>query len=446
MDDKYMIESILLYIAIIVVDAILFGFGTSIKCINQAELEKKVQEGDKKSIRINRIIKSQNKFFNILQIMITIMGIIVGAVILRIGKDLIRIFLTEGLKYSLIPAVEILIWIVSGAILVIFLLSFGMVIPKKLSSKNPEKWVYGLLPIVSIISIPAYLLAFVIYIISTAVLKIFGIDLNEQNEEVTEEEIMSMVNEGHEKGVLLESEAEMITNIFQFDEKNAADIMTHRKNIVAIEDSLTLREVVSIILEENYSRFPVYRENIDDIIGILYLRDVLSCYDSDSFRGKAIIDIEGLIREANFVPETKKVNDLFKEMQSNKNHMEIVIDEYGQTAGLVTMEDILEEIVGNIFDEYDEEKQLIIAQPDGTYYIDGVTPLEDVEEILGIKFEKEEYETMNGFLISKLNKIPQQGEILEVIYDNYSFRIIDVEDKMIHMVRVEKLESDEKPE
>lgn len=268
-----------------------------------------------------------------------------------------------------------------------------------------------------------------------------------REENVTEEDIMTMVNEGHEQGVLETSEAEMITNIFEFDEKEAGDIMTHRKNIVAIDGAMTVKEAAKFVLKEaNNSRFPVYGEDLDDIIGTLHLRDVLVRAENEHEAGMPIAKVPGLLRTAHFIPETRNIDSLFKEMQSQKIHMEIVIDEYGQTAGLVTMEDILEEIVGNILDEYDKDEQFIIRGENGVLIMKGLTPLEEVEDALKIHFPEEDldnYDTINGLLISKLDRIPKEGEQPEVRYLGYLFEVTKVAHKMIHTIRVTKLPDDE---
>ena len=264
-----------------------------------------------------------------------------------------------------------------------------------------------------------------------------------KEENVTEEDIMTMVNEGHEQGVLETSEAEMITNIFEFDDKEAADIMTHRKNIVAIDGSLTVKEAARFVLKKtNNSRFPVYGEDLDDIIGTLHIRDVLVHAENPREAQTEISRVPGLLRTAYFIPETRNINSLFKEMQSQKIHMEIVIDEYGQTAGLVTMEDILEEIVGNILDEYDTDEQFIVRGENGTLIMNGLTPLDEVQDELHIHFPEEDldnYDTINGLLISKLDRIPKEGEQPEVRYLGYLFEVTKVANKMIHTIRVTKL-------
>ena len=230
----------------------------------------------------------------------------------------------------------------------------------------------------------------------------------------------------------------MITNIFELNDKTAGDIMTHRTNVVALEADMLLEEAVAYILTEaGNSRFPVYEKDIDDIVGLLYLRDALVYAEQDENRARPIKELPGLLREAHFIPETRRIDTLFKEMQSRKIHMEIVVDEYGQTAGIATMEDILEEIVGNILDEYDKEEELIVKREDGSYLFDGLTPLEDVAEALEIGFSEEDrdnYDTLNGFLISRLDRIPKEDEQPEAAYGGYLFKAVSVENKMLHRV------------
>ena len=275
---------------------------------------------------------------------------------------------------------------------------------------------------------------------------LFGIKSKSDAEDVTEEEIISMVNEGHEQGVLQASEAEMITNIFELDDKVAKDIMTHRKNILAIDGEETLENAVRFMLEEKNSRYPVYEENIDNIIGILHIKDALRRYADDSLRQRKVREFEDMMMEARFIPETRNVDVLFKAMQSEKIHMVIVVDEYGQTEGLIAMEDILEEIVGNIMDEYDEEEEHIQENEDNTYVMDGMTTLDEVQDLLGIDFEEEEFDTLNGFLIEKLGRIPEDEEQFETDYAGYHFKIIAVENRMITSVLVTKSEENESEE
>ena len=261
-----------------------------------------------------------------------------------------------------------------------------------------------------------------------------------ESKEVVQEAVEYVVEECGSQGYLEENEVRMIKNVLQYSGKNARDIMTHRKDIVAVDGSETLEHALQFMLDERFTRFPVYEENIDDIIGTIHLRDAMKYYLNKELRPVKVKELKDCLREVSFIPETKGLSRLFKQMNTEKNHLFIVLDEYGQTAGIVAMEDIIEEIVGNIFDEYDEEETLYFRQENGTYLVKGKVALDDLEEILGIEIEDEENETLNGFLISKLERIPAEHETCEVRYDVYCFRILRVDNNMIELVEVEKIE------
>lgn len=257
------------------------------------------------------------------------------------------------------------------------------------------------------------------------------------NEDVTEEEIISMVKEGHEQGTILASEAEMIHNIFEFNDKEAKDVMIHRKNMIAIDGETSFFDIVDFMIENGRSRYPVYMEDIDHIIGILHIKDAFAFFKRNEVFRSSVKDIDGLLREVDFVPETINVNTLFKKMQTEKKHMVIVVDEYGQTSGIVAMEDILEEIVGNIEDEYDEEeKQMIKKIAENTYRMDGMSDLADVIDTLHIPLEEDSFDTLSGLLISLLGKIPTDGEKYIIEAYGYRFEVLCVEDRMIREVEV----------
>ena len=262
--------------------------------------------------------------------------------------------------------------------------------------------------------------------------KIIGfLNPSSHEDDVTEEEIISMVNEGHEQGVLRASEAEMIHNIFEFGDKEAKDIMTHRKNLIAIDGELSYNDAVPFIIENNKSRYPVYLEDIDNIIGVLHIKDAFAFAQKNEVFRTSIKDIKGLIREVDFVPETLNIHTLFQKMQAKKSHLVIVVDEYGQTSGAVAMEDILEEIVGNIEDEHDEEEELIRQNTDGSYTMSGFASLSDVAETLQIPVNDDDFDTLNGFLVSLMEKIPNDGET----------SIRKVKDKIIREVLVKKADA-----
>ena len=452
MDDGYSPVSILVLIGFILLEAVFYGFGSAIQNVNEGKLEEEARQGNRKAARLLEIVNRPGRFVHTIQITTHLIGMITGAVILPVlVNGLMRhvhIFKpmagwyagTSGGPWYLDSMwwEQILFMAAVTIALLLIIISFGIIIPKRLAAKEPEKWGYHMLPVVLFAAGVFLPLTKLITLVSALVLRLFGVDLADDDDNVTEEDIMSMVNEGHEQGVLEAGEAEMITNIFELNDKEAGDIMTHRTNITALDASMSLDEAVTYILTEaNNSRFPVFEKDIDDIIGILHMRDALGFAEKEENRRKNLKELDGLLRDAHFIPETRHVDTLFKEMQSQKIHMEIVVDEYGQTAGIVTMEDILEEIVGNILDEYDEDEEYISRRDDGSFIFDGLAPLDEVGEALDVEFDDEDYEnydTLNGFLISKLDRIPKEGEQLEVEYKNYLFKVLSVENKMIHAV------------
>lgn len=254
------------------------------------------------------------------------------------------------------------------------------------------------------------------------------------DEEKVEEEILSMVEEGHEQGVIEDNEVEMISNIFEFGDKYAKDIMTSRQKVIAVESTFTLEEALKFVLENNFSRYPVYEEDIDNIVGVIHLKDLVAAYLENPD-----ICITEIMEEPIFIHPTYSISKLLQKMQREKIHMSIVVDEYGQTEGIVAMEDIIEEIVGNIFDEHDEEEEDDIKNTaDGSYLVNGSASLDELSDIIDIDFPDEDFETVNGFLLYELGRLPIEGEQIEIIYQGYKFVPVKICDKMVTLVRVER--------
>ena len=244
---------------------------------------------------------------------------------------------------------------------------------------------------------------------------------------------MQMVSEGHEQGVLEASEAKMIGNIMEFDEKEVSDIMTHRRKIVGVDVDMNVEQAAALILNERFSRYLVYEGDIENIIGILYQKDILrAMLEGD----RKQLDIRAIMREPFFVPDTQSLSTLFKAMQQKMVHMAVVIDEYGQTAGIVAMEDILEEIVGNIFDEYDLDECEFQKIGVDTWLMKGTAALEDVSELLGVDFEEEEFDTLNGLLISRLERIPAESEHPSLTICGWLFKVKTIKNNIIEEVYV----------
>lgn len=441
MDDGNSWIGILLFAASVAVFYLIYGFGAAIQALNTSALEDERDEGNKKAAALLRIQEDPGKFVRTNQVVTCFFTLALGAFTLPQTAGYIRRFL--AVKLAMAPGLAAGLALAAAFFAVaFFLVCLGVIIPKHVAAKSPIRFCYKAL---SVVEWAIKLLSPFTWLISVAafvVLKAVGIDIRSSNEKVTEEDIMYMVNEGHDQGVLEASEAEMITNIFEFDDKVASDIMTHRKNVVALESTMTLKETVDFIVKEaNNSRFPVYEEDIDNIVGVLHMRDVLYFAEQEEYLDRPISQIDGLLRSAHFAPEAKNINALFKEMQSEKIHMEIVIDEYGQTAGIVTMEDILEEIVGNIMDEYDNEEPDIVVKENGSFQLSGMTPLDDVEDALEMEFDeddKDNFDTLNGFLISRLGHLPEDDEKGQVVFGGYRFSIVKAENKIIQTVAAER--------
>ena len=442
MDDGNSWIGIVLFAASVILFAVMYGFGAAVQALNTSALEDERDEGNKRAEKLLKIQEDPYLFIRTNQLATSILTLAMGASsLLFVVRNLTALL---GVRTKLPHLAAVGISYVAGLVGIAFLLTgLGIVIPKRIAAKSPILFCYKVLPLVELVAKFLFPFAWLMDQFAYISLKAVGINIREKDDNVTEEDIMYMVNEGHEQGVLEASEAEMITNIFEFDDKVAADIMTHRTAVLALDGEITLKEALDFVVKEaNYSRFPVYEEDIDNIIGILHMRDMLHYTDSKEHLNTPIKKIKGLLRSPHFIPETKNINSLFKEMQSQKIHMEIVIDEYGQTAGIVTMEDILEEIVGNILDEYDVDEQYIVRGEGDALIMSGMTPLDEAQEELGIVFPEEDlenYDTINGLLISRLDRIPGDDEQPEIEYLGYRFCVLKVENKMIHSVRVTKL-------
>lgn len=445
------IWALTVFILFIMINGILYGFGAAVQKISENELEKRTkEEGDKKAQWILKIMENPSPIIHTILTIATLLSIMTGYTAIRSITPYVFRWLTEleafwgaGVPDWILKDTALILVVIFSLIV---LLSFGVISAKKVFNSNPDAWVYRTAGIVKFLVTLFKPVTFLIMKLSNVIVRLFGVDPHKQEDNVTEEEIISMVDDAHEQGIIEESEAEMIQNIMEFSETEAQDIMTHRKNIHAIEENVLLKDALLYMLENSNSRYPVYREDIDDIVGILHLKDAMKQVTLGHCESMPICTIPNLIREAAYIPETRNISDLFQRMQAKKMHMVIVVDEYGQTSGIVTMEDILEEIVGNILDEYDEEEHFIQVQTDDSLIMEGRTPLEQVDEVLDSDFDEEEFDTLNGFLTSVLGHVPNMAEDKEIRTNGYLFTILGVENNTIQKVRVEKLPEEEKGE
>ncbi|MCS7181275.1 MAG: hemolysin family protein, partial [bacterium] len=327
--------------------------------------------------------------------------------------------------------------IIAG-IMTFIILIFGEIIPKSIAKKHSEKIALLTAFPLKIFSIILYPFVKILLFISNLFMAIFREKIETIIPVLTEEDVKAMITVGEQEGLIEKEEKEMIHSIFEFGDKMVKEIMTPRVNIVAVEENTTLSEIIPKISSYGYSRIPVYKENIDKITGIVYIKDIIAKQTQSGWENLKAKDI---IRNIYFVPETKKVIELLRELQMLKLQMAIVIDEYGGTAGLITMEDLIEEIVGEISDEFKKDEKEYLKIAEGKYLIKGTMEIEKVEELLGIKVPTEiDIETIAGFVLSFFGRFPKKGEEFE--YGNYKFVVQDAGEKNIKWVKVEKLEKE----
>ncbi len=424
-----MLGSILILIILIFINAFFAAAEIAFISLNDNKIDIQAKEGNKKAKKIQNMLKNPSKFLATIQIGVTLAGFLSSAFASDTFADKLSPILNAWL-----PNVSIATWksisiIIITIILSYFTLVFGELVPKRIAMKYYEKVSFasiGIIKAISIITAPfVKFLTFSTNIVS----KIFGVT-GEEEENVTEEEIRMMIDVGEEKGAIEEQEKEMINNVFEFNDKVVSEIMIPRNKIFALDINLTISDVIEKLSEDmRYSRMPVYDESIDNIKGIIYIKDLLLSNKNKNSK------IKSLVKEAYFISDTKKVNELFQELRKNKKQIAIVIDEYGGTAGMVTMEDILEEIVGEIYDEYDKETDKIKKIDNNTFLFDASIALYDVEKFLDIEIEEEEVDTLGGYLIKMLDRIPKDGEKPIIETEKVTYKIEKVKDRKIIKVK-----------
>lgn len=424
-----MIGSIIILIILILINAFFASAEIAFISLNDAKIDIQAKEGNNKAKKIQNMLKNPSKFLATIQIGVTLAGFLSSA----FASDTFADKLAPVLN-TWIPSLSISTWksisiIIITIILSYFTLVFGELVPKRIAMKYYEKVSFasiGVIKTISVITAPfVKFLTFSTNIVS----KLFGVT-GEEEDNVTEEEIRMMVDVGEEKGTIEEEEKEMINNVFEFNDKFVSEIMVPRNKIFALDIDMTIAEVIEKLSEDmRYSRIPVYDENMDNIKGIIYIKDLLISNKNKNSK------IKSLVKEAYFVSETKRVNELFQELRKDKKQIAIVLDEYGGTDGMVTMEDILEEIVGEIYDEYDKETDKFKKIDNNTFLFDASIALYDVEKFLDIDIDEEDVDTLGGYLIKKLDRIPKDGEKPIVETEKVTYKIEKVKDRKILKVK-----------
>lgn len=424
-----MISQLFVLLILILINAYFAASEIAFISLNDAKIERQAKEGNRKAKQIEKMLKNPSKFLATIQIGITLAGFLSSA----FASDTFADILAPALN-NIFPAISVQTFrgisiIIITIILSFFTLVFGELVPKRLAMKYYEKVAYASIGIIRFISIITAPFVKILTKSTNLISKIFGISENEE-EIVTEEEIKMMIDEGEENGTIEFEEKEMINNIFEFNDITASEVMTHRTDIFGIEVNDDIQKKLSKLDEYKYSRIPVYEDSIDNIVGILFVKDLLKYFATNEK-----IEIRKIMREAYFVPEGKPINELFKDLQKNKRQMAVIIDEYGGTSGLVTMEDLIEEIVGNIFDEYDEVENEFEKIDDNTFLINGSIAINDLEKLLEISIPEGDYDTLSGYLLEELGRVPNDNEKPVIETKNVTYKIEEYEDKRIMLVK-----------
>ena len=427
--DKTVI-GLLVVIFFILVNAFFSGTEMAVISLNDTKMRKLAEDGDKNAKRMLKFIDNPGTFLATIQVGVTIAGFLSSAFAANnFAGKLALLVDPEGVKSWPEPLFTVLITIV----LSYFSLVFGELVPKRIAQNKPEKWAYMSYGVVRTFGVITKPFVRMLTASTNAILRMCKIDPNDNDKEVTEEEIRMMVDVGSESGNIEDTEREMIDNVFEFNDKEVSEVMTHRKKIVAIPDDASYKDALKVATEERYSRIPIYTGTIDTIVGILHIKDLLSV-NEDTY------DLSELMRDPLIVHESRKVSSLFSEMKKGGLQMAVIVDEYGGTMGICTIEDMLEELVGSITDEFDEEeRQNLIKLSNGDLIVAGDTTLSDLEGLLDIEFEDDEYDTIAGLVIQNLDRVPEEREKPIITYKNLSIKVLHVEDRWISKVLIHVL-------
>lgn len=425
------------FVFLVFLEALVSAAKTALGQLSEQQVEKDLESEDekkrRKAARVKYLLSIEDWYYDTAQFLKVSINIVIG-VLVSSGLLVYAGNMAKRLHLPGYPVVFGIVFLVIFTALLLFsVVLIGNVVPVKLAQIHSENVAYAFSGMMLFWITVLKPFMFLIDAATRLILKIMRIKPEDLLDNVTEDEIISIVNEGFEQGVLEDNEVEMISNIIELDDKEVRDVMTNRRKVVSVSTDLSVEEALKFMLGASYSRFPLYEGERDNIVGVLHFKDVTQHYMAGDG-----LSLKEIAREPFFVPDTQGVDKLFDAMQFNKIHMAIAVDEYGQMAGVVALEDILEEIVGNILDEYDVDERMILKQGNHRYIIRGLTPIDEIEDELGISFDREDYDfdTLNGFLTTMLGHLPSDQEKSIVRYQGYRFQILDAKNKMIRSVRV----------
>jgi putative hemolysin len=433
-----MLIPILSIILIIILTAIFSSAEVALVVVSDSKVNEDVLNNNKKALKIQKFTTESKRYLLSIQVMITLLTLINGAIALdAFYNDVMSLF--NDLNWLKPIAMFLIIFVILFVQLV-----FGRLIPRRLANKYTDTLAYQTIGFIKFIHTILLPITWLLNKSSMVFGRLFALKPEEGERKMTEEEIRTIVEYSSRSGNIDEEESEMIQNVFDFSDTAVEEIMTHRTEISAINIKSTRKQIIEYVQNERFTRFPVFENDIDHIIGTLHVKDLLKFLDNAEEK----FSLKKLLREPYFVPDSKKTDELFREMQQQKNHIAIVLDEYGGTAGIVTIEDLIEEIVGNIQDEYDEDEEEINQIDEYTYEIEGLTNIDDVEDELEIGLPVEDYDTISGFILGQLGRFPDKDETVSIEFNNCIFEIIETNENVITKVKVTKpqIVSDEENE
>lgn len=403
--------------------------------LNDNKIKKMAEDGNKNAARILRLTENSSRFLSTIQIGVTLASFLSSASAAQsFAPQLTAAILSAApnLPHNVVDGVSTFL---ITLLLSYFSLVLGELVPKKIAMQKAEALAFRFVGILQAIAVVFRPFIALLSVSTNFVMRLLGLNPNDGEQTVTEEEILMMVDAGEEKGVIGENAKDMISNIFDFSDTTVVEVMTHRTDIHAVEDTSSVQDVVRLSMKEGCSRIPVYHEDLDTVVGILYVKDLLRFVVPEA---SPDVPIAQLMRPAYFIPEGKKCSDLFKEMTERKVQIAIIVDEYGGTEGLITMEDLLESIVGNIQDEYDHEEEEIRKLAENKFTVDGITPIDEIEDLVGVELPETEYDTIAGLMMERLGRVPSPGEHPSVTIPPLTLTVGAVSDRRITKILIEK--------
>lgn len=433
--DSSLLLNILLLLFLVACNAFFAMSEIAVISLNDNKIKKMASEGHKKAATILRLIEQPSRFLATIQVGVTLSGFLASAVAADTFSEYIVLALRNApVSPATVRGVSIVIITI---VLSYFTLVFGELVPKRAAMQNYEKISYAVAPLLRVLAAVGRPFVALLSSSTNAILRLFGINPDEEPDEVTEEEIRMMIDVGNERGSIEESEKEMLNNIFELDDRTVSEMMTHRTEVAAIETGTPLGEVIKLAVESGYSRIPVYEDDLDSIIGILYVKDLLGLVTETE---TADFNLQNYMREPLYVLENNTCTAVLAQFKARKVQIAVVVDEYGGTSGVVSMEDLLESIVGNIQDEYDDEEEDILLLAENRFLVDGLTSLEDVDKYFNLDLDDdEEFETIGGYVLNQLGRIPSEDEHPSVELEGYRFIVSEMDERRVAKLEVERL-------